>query len=162
MSFSQVDTRALANILELTSFSMIVIFTNRSLRLYSIESPNLKSTDRQSAPKSAMFFASPRNVHFCKNKSRILRRSKAHLQTVTSNPRNHLRMKMGWEKVRRRRREEDRGLWGVGAGRNEEKAFAISVARAGGWGGGEEVGLGIVARVGMGQRGFVRGWSRDS
>jgi hypothetical protein len=70
--------------------------------------------------------------------------------------------KMGWERVRRRRREEDRGLWGVGAGRNEEKAFSISVARAGGWGGGEDVGLGIMARVGMGQRGFVRGWGRES
>ena len=67
---------------------------------------------------------------------------------------------MGWEKVRRRRREEDQGLWGVGgrSHREEERAFAVRVARTGGWGGGEEAGLGIMARVGMGQRGFVRGW----
>lgn len=57
--------------------------------------------------------------------------------------------KMGWEKVWHWRRAEDRGLWAVGAGQNEEWAFRISVVWTGGWGGGEDTGLGIMARVGM-------------
>ncbi|KAL0944754.1 uncharacterized protein CTRU02_202641 [Colletotrichum truncatum] len=65
--------------------------------------------------------------------------------------------KMSWERVKRRRVElEEREE------QQQDKAFGISVKRAGGWGGGEDVGLGILARVNRAQRGFVRGWGRMS
>ncbi|KAF9881446.1 hypothetical protein CkaCkLH20_00592 [Colletotrichum karsti] len=64
--------------------------------------------------------------------------------------------KMSWERVRQRRVDI------VAAEREQETAFGISVKRAGGWGGGEDVGLGILARVNRAQRGFVRGWGRMS
>ncbi|KAF6840329.1 hypothetical protein CMUS01_03983 [Colletotrichum musicola] len=60
--------------------------------------------------------------------------------------------KMSWETVRKRRVDGDAAP--------KEKAFGIRVLRGGGWGGGEDVGLGILARVNRAQRGFVRGWGR--
>ncbi|KAB5532694.1 hypothetical protein GE09DRAFT_1251557 [Coniochaeta sp. 2T2.1] len=79
---------------------------------------------------------------------------------------------MGWEEKGRQRRmrtgrrveesEEGHGARkddGEEAGRRS-RVFGISAIRTGGWGGGEGVGLGLQARVGFGQRRFVRdlGW----
>ncbi|KZL77904.1 hypothetical protein CT0861_03613 [Colletotrichum tofieldiae] len=64
--------------------------------------------------------------------------------------------KIGYERVRRRRGVEDlNGVQGDG-----DVAYGINVKRGGGWGGGEDVGLGILARVNRAQRGFVRGWGK--
>ncbi|KAF4923728.1 hypothetical protein CGCF245_v014835 [Colletotrichum fructicola] len=65
--------------------------------------------------------------------------------------------RMSWERVKRRRTELVER-----ADVAQERAFGISVKRAGGWGGGEDVGLGILARVNRAQRGFVKGWGRMS
>ncbi|KAB5535995.1 hypothetical protein GE09DRAFT_1038909 [Coniochaeta sp. 2T2.1] len=79
---------------------------------------------------------------------------------------------MGWgqEKGRRRRRRTGRRVEesgeGLGARKDDgeeagrSRVFGISAIRTGGWGGGEGVGLGLQARVGFGQRRFVRdlGW----
>ncbi|OBR12777.1 hypothetical protein CH63R_05073 [Colletotrichum higginsianum IMI 349063] len=65
--------------------------------------------------------------------------------------------KMGYERVRRRRGAED--LDGTSKG-DRDVAYGINVKRGGGWGGGEDVGLGILARVNRAQRGFVRGWGK--
>ncbi|TDZ99635.1 hypothetical protein C8034_v000096 [Colletotrichum sidae] len=70
---------------------------------------------------------------------------------------HRMRFRMGWETVKRRRGEEERE---TERGQKKERAFGISVLRGGGWGGGEDVGLGILARVNGAQRGFVRGWGR--
>ncbi|OHF02919.1 hypothetical protein CORC01_01677 [Colletotrichum orchidophilum] len=64
--------------------------------------------------------------------------------------------KIGCERVRKRRGAED--VNGVRA--EEDMAYGINVKRGGGWGGGEDVGLGILARVNRAQRGFVRGWGK--
>ncbi|OHX01192.1 hypothetical protein CSPAE12_00241 [Colletotrichum incanum] len=64
--------------------------------------------------------------------------------------------KIGYERVRKRRGVEDlNGVQGDG-----DMAYGINVKRGGGWGGGEDVGLGILARVNRAQRGFVRGWGK--
>ncbi|KAK1445773.1 hypothetical protein CMEL01_10016 [Colletotrichum melonis] len=64
--------------------------------------------------------------------------------------------KIGYERVRKRRGAEDvNGVRGDG-----DMAYGINVKRGGGWGGGEDVGLGILARVNGAQRGFVRGWGK--
>ncbi|WYZ44955.1 hypothetical protein EsH8_VIII_000271 [Colletotrichum jinshuiense] len=65
--------------------------------------------------------------------------------------------KMGWERVRRRRGVEDL----AGPARDDDMTYGINVKRGGGWGGGEDVGLGILARVNGAQRAFVRGWGRS-
>ncbi|KAH9889639.1 hypothetical protein F4778DRAFT_385037 [Xylariomycetidae sp. FL2044] len=59
--------------------------------------------------------------------------------------------KMDWAPVRGRARR--------GGGGKRRERFMIYALRAGGWRGGEEVGLGLVARVAKGHRGFVRGLS---
>lgn len=58
--------------------------------------------------------------------------------------------KMGWEAPRGRRR----------AAGNEKggRVLGVSAVRTGGWGGGEGVGLGLMARVGYVHRGKVRDW----
>ncbi|KAK1976372.1 hypothetical protein LZ30DRAFT_603605 [Colletotrichum cereale] len=64
--------------------------------------------------------------------------------------------KIGYERVRKRRGIEDlNGVKGDGS-----VAYGINVKRGGGWGGGEDVGLGILARVNGAQRGFVKGWGK--
>ncbi|GKT50862.1 uncharacterized protein ColSpa_11043 [Colletotrichum spaethianum] len=64
--------------------------------------------------------------------------------------------KVGYERVRKRRGVEDlNGVKGDG-----HMAYGINVKRGGGWGGGEDVGLGILARVNRAHRGFVRGWGK--
>lgn len=60
--------------------------------------------------------------------------------------------KMSWERVKKRRGDVDAP---------KDMAFGINVLRGGGWGGGEDVGLGILARVNGAQRAFVRGWGRQ-
>ncbi|KAK2001892.1 hypothetical protein LX36DRAFT_569338 [Colletotrichum falcatum] len=64
--------------------------------------------------------------------------------------------KVGYERVRKRRGIEDMN----GVREDKNKAYGINVKRAGGWGGGEDVGLGILARVNRAQREFVRGWGK--
>ncbi|EOO03891.1 hypothetical protein UCRPA7_665 [Phaeoacremonium minimum UCRPA7] len=66
--------------------------------------------------------------------------------------------KLGWDKLRKRRREETLATWGMNGSVQKEKVFSISAMRTGGWGGGENVGLGLQARVGYGHRRFVRDW----
>ncbi|KAK4188475.1 hypothetical protein QBC35DRAFT_432975 [Podospora australis] len=69
---------------------------------------------------------------------------------------------LDWEAVRKRsratptsgRRPSQQGMASPG----EIRAFGVRAGRTGGWGGGENVGLGMMARVGLGQRGFVRDW----
>ncbi|KAK5658290.1 hypothetical protein OQA88_2265 [Cercophora sp. LCS_1] len=56
--------------------------------------------------------------------------------------------RLGWERPKRRR-----NVGGMG-----EEVFAVTAVRTGGWGGGENVGLGLQARVGYAQRDFVRDW----
>ncbi|KAH8912424.1 hypothetical protein BR93DRAFT_954985 [Coniochaeta sp. PMI_546] len=59
--------------------------------------------------------------------------------------------KMGWERPRRRRRDEAKdGEGGM--------VFGVSAIRTGGWGGGEGVGLGLQARVGFVHRRHVGDW----
>ena len=93
---------------------------------------------------------------------------------------------MGWERARtrsqrRRGRGRERGIrqggeegtgeggrgtsaatWGhyarVHGEQDEKQVFGVSAVRTGGWGGGENVGLGMQARVGLGHRGHVRDW----
>ncbi|KAK2051680.1 hypothetical protein LY76DRAFT_556813 [Colletotrichum caudatum] len=64
--------------------------------------------------------------------------------------------KIGNERVRKRRGIEDLG----GVKDDGNVAYGINVKRGGGWGGGEDVGLGILARVNRAQRQFVRGWGK--
>ncbi|KAK1967009.1 hypothetical protein LY78DRAFT_23453 [Colletotrichum sublineola] len=64
--------------------------------------------------------------------------------------------RIGYERARKRRGIED--LNGVKDDGNV--AYGINVKRGGGWGGGEDVGLGILARVNRAQRQFVRGWGK--
>ena len=66
--------------------------------------------------------------------------------------------KLGWDKLRKRRREETLATWGMNGSVQKEKVFSISAMRTGGWGGGENVGLGLQARVGYGHRRFVSDW----
>ncbi|KAK3934841.1 hypothetical protein QBC46DRAFT_425492 [Diplogelasinospora grovesii] len=61
--------------------------------------------------------------------------------------------RLDWQQVRRRRR--DQALLSTGL---EREVFGISAIRTGGWGGGENVGLGLQARVGLGHRSHVRDW----
>ena len=73
------------------------------------------------------------------------------------------RFRLAWEAPRRRRREETLASWGMegvsSADRQRgEELFGVSAARTGGWGGGENVGLGLQARVGYGHRQHVRDW----
>ncbi|QBZ65087.1 hypothetical protein PoMZ_06791 [Pyricularia oryzae] len=56
-----------------------------------------------------------------------------------------MRFRLGWDEAR-------------GRTKRKQDAFGISAIRTGGWGGGESVGLGMQARVGYWQRGFVRDW----
>lgn len=62
---------------------------------------------------------------------------------------------MGWEGVRRRRRDDASRL-GVPPGPSQaEEEFGIRVVREGGWQGGSEVGLGSQARIGIQQRPYA-------
>ncbi|KAL9950183.1 hypothetical protein D7B24_008683 [Verticillium nonalfalfae] len=63
---------------------------------------------------------------------------------------------LGWEVVRARRRGDGVRRYGSDLLGDEELEFGLKVVRAGGWQGGVEVGLGTMARVTRGQRGFVR------
>ncbi len=67
---------------------------------------------------------------------------------------------LGWGQARRRRREEMLANYGVNDSVQKEEVFGINALRTGGWGGGENVGLGLQARVGYTQREYVRdlGW----
>lgn len=65
---------------------------------------------------------------------------------------------LGWEKVRRRRRDKMQVTWGQGLNYEKDHVFGVSAIRTGGWGGGENVGLGLQARVGYAHRGHVRDW----
>ena len=65
---------------------------------------------------------------------------------------------LGWEKLRRRRREETLETWGMNGSCEKNEVFAVSAIRTGGWGGGEAVGLGLQARVGYAHRDHVRDW----
>ena len=67
---------------------------------------------------------------------------------------------LGWDRVRRRRREENLASLGMNGSVQKDEVFGISALRTGGWGGGENVGLGLQARVGYTQREFVKdlGW----
>lgn len=53
------------------------------------------------------------------------------------------------------------GVATVPPGVSQQRAFGISVEKTGGWGGGEAVGLGLQARVGMGQWEYIRGRGAD-
>ncbi|OIW32017.1 hypothetical protein CONLIGDRAFT_612305 [Coniochaeta ligniaria NRRL 30616] len=70
--------------------------------------------------------------------------------------------RMGWERPRRRngRRGRDDGDDGNGGleGEGGGRVLGVSAIRTGGWGGGEGVGLGLQARVGLGHRGRVGDW----
>jgi len=46
-------------------------------------------------------------------------------------------------------------VYGMG---EKGQVFGVSAIRTGGWGGGENVGLGLQARVGYAHRGHVRDW----
>ncbi|KAM0276472.1 hypothetical protein ACHAQH_006699 [Verticillium albo-atrum] len=63
---------------------------------------------------------------------------------------------LGWEVVRARRRGDGVRRYGSDLLGDEELEFGLKVVRAGGWQGGGEVGLGTMARVTRGQRGFIR------
>ncbi|KAK3353905.1 hypothetical protein B0T25DRAFT_222794 [Lasiosphaeria hispida] len=65
---------------------------------------------------------------------------------------------MGWEMLKRRRREETLSVWGMNGSSPKDQVFAVSAIRTGGWGGGEAVGLGLQARVGYAHRDHVRDW----
>ncbi|OAA67927.1 hypothetical protein SPI_00122 [Niveomyces insectorum RCEF 264] len=79
---------------------------------------------------------------------------------------------LGWARARRPPRQSradslayggvngDTGTnTGSGSGRDEkDELFGINAARTGGWGGGENVGLGLQARVGYAQRAYVGNW----
>ncbi|KAK0732063.1 hypothetical protein B0H67DRAFT_479285 [Lasiosphaeris hirsuta] len=65
---------------------------------------------------------------------------------------------MGWERLKRRRREETLAVWGMNGSVPQDQVFAVSAIRTGGWGGGEAVGLGLQARVGYAHRDHVRDW----
>ncbi|KAK4215352.1 hypothetical protein QBC37DRAFT_127616 [Rhypophila decipiens] len=72
-----------------------------------------------------------------------------------------MNFQLGWEKVRRRRRDEVQTVvWGSSQGVFYERdhVFGVSAIRTGGWGGGENVGLGLKARVGFNHRSHVRDW----
>ena len=68
------------------------------------------------------------------------------------------RFKIGWDRLRRRRREDTLSVWGMNGSYPKDQAFAIGAVRTGGWGGGEGVGLGMQARVGFAHRQHVRDW----
>ncbi|KAK0621680.1 hypothetical protein B0T17DRAFT_608822 [Bombardia bombarda] len=77
---------------------------------------------------------------------------------------------LGWEKMRKGRRgrrgreEEEEGatpvVWNADGelGTPRDQVFAVGAIRTGGWGGGENVGLGLQARVGYAHRDHVRDW----
>ncbi len=69
-----------------------------------------------------------------------------------------MRFKIGWDQLRRRRRDEALSVWGTDVSLPKDQSFAISAVRTGGWGGGEGVGLGLQARVGFAHRRHVRDW----
>ena len=69
-----------------------------------------------------------------------------------------MRFRVGWDQLRRRRREETLATWGMNGSCPKDQVFAISAVRTGGWGGGEGVGLGLQARVGYAHRSHVRDW----
>ncbi|KAL8382248.1 hypothetical protein RB595_006166 [Gaeumannomyces hyphopodioides] len=77
-----------------------------------------------------------------------------------------MRFRLGWEDSRESRRDRratarratTAGASEVGSARGHGQVLAISAVRTGGWGGGENVGLGLQARVGFRQRKFVRDW----
>ncbi len=73
------------------------------------------------------------------------------------------RFSLDWGPARRRRREEalsSNGFNSLEQQEEEGEVFGINAVRTGGWGGGENVGLGMQARVGYTQRAYVRdlGW----
>lgn len=63
---------------------------------------------------------------------------------------------MGWEAVKRRRRDDVSRLGLPAEMRKQEEEFGIRVVREGGWQGGSEVGLGWLARIGVQQRLYAR------
>ncbi|KAL8347905.1 hypothetical protein RB601_002809 [Gaeumannomyces tritici] len=82
-----------------------------------------------------------------------------------------MRFRLGWEDGREARRDHratarratataasEVGGSSSNARGGHGQVLAISAVRTGGWGGGENVGLGLQARVGFRQRGFVRDW----
>ena len=69
-----------------------------------------------------------------------------------------MRFKIGWEQLRRRRRDRTRSVWGAEGTAEGGHAFAINAIRTGGCGGGEGDGLGLQARVGYAHRRYVRDW----
>ncbi|KIH93178.1 hypothetical protein SPBR_02192 [Sporothrix brasiliensis 5110] len=75
---------------------------------------------------------------------------------------------LGWARAPLRRRQRQQQLqeyassiWGVPDNAHDEELFGINAARTGGWGGGENVGLGLQARVGYAQRGYVANWAQQ-
>lgn len=68
--------------------------------------------------------------------------------------------RLGWEVAAGRRR--GRGRRGEARGKDDgggrEEVFGVGAVRTGGWGGGENIGLGLQARVGFGHRAHVRDW----
>ncbi|CAK7229675.1 hypothetical protein SBRCBS47491_007331 [Sporothrix bragantina] len=87
---------------------------------------------------------------------------------------------LGWARAPQRRRrdtlarQDAYNIWGRSASRSgsgddhnsdsnyHAELFGINASRTGGWGGGENVGLGLQARVGYAQRGYVGNWGRRS
>lgn len=82
-----------------------------------------------------------------------------------------MRFRLGWEDSRGARRDRRAtmrrgaataktatGRSDLSSAKGHGQVFAISAVRTGGWGGGENVGLGLQARVGFRQRKFVRDW----
>ncbi|CAK7232623.1 hypothetical protein SEUCBS140593_008323 [Sporothrix eucalyptigena] len=74
---------------------------------------------------------------------------------------------LGWARAPQRRRRDHlardaySSVWGpVGEDDYHAELFGINASRTGGWGGGENVGLGLQARVGYAQRGYVTNWGR--
>ncbi|KAL1909606.1 hypothetical protein Sste5344_004452 [Sporothrix stenoceras] len=71
---------------------------------------------------------------------------------------------LGWARAplrRRQRQQQSSSVWGV-PDTYDEELFGINASRTGGWGGGENVGLGLQARVGYAQREYVANWGRQS
>jgi hypothetical protein len=70
----------------------------------------------------------------------------------------HVTMRFGlsWQAPTRRRREETLAAWGMTGSHQPDESFGIRAMRTGGWGGGENVGLGLQARVGFNSRKHVR------
>src|SRR5690606_1108594 len=83
--------------------------------------------------------------------------TEAEIESAFLDGREGMGFKISWEAVAKRRRgREGRGRAGslfAGSQRGDaesgqgERAFAVRVVRTGGWGGGVDAGLGILARV---------------